>query len=444
LLYGNPLARLYQTCAAVSTTTESHSVTVVGPHRFWHPFSNMGAVRDAEVVFVRGEGCYLWDAGGKRYLDASAGLWYCNVGNGREEIADAVRDQIARLAASSCYDVYTTDTTLALADRVAALAPLDDATVFFTSGGSDSIDTAAKVAQRYWAELGRPDKTIVVSRERAYHGMHAFGTSIGGIPANREKFGPLVEAVATVPAMDPDALAAKLDELGPERVAAFFAEPVIGAGGIFPPPDDYLARAQAVCAERDVLFVVDEVITGFGRLGKLFGSQVYGVRPDMMICAKGLTSGYAPLGAVVFSGRVAEPFWQRGGTTLLRTGYTYSGHAAACAAGMANLDILERESLVDRVAGLMPEFHATMRELAELPEVSEVRTAGLLAAVQISDEPRADAGYAGRLLQACRDAGLVTRMLVGDALQISPSFVLTGEQAREIRDLVEQAIVASR
>jgi putrescine---pyruvate transaminase len=409
--------------------------------RFWHPFSNMGQVAGREVVFVRGEGCELTDREGRTYLDATAGLWYCNVGYGRREIADAIAEQAARLHACNCFDLYASDRTLELSNRIAEMAPVDGAVTFLTSGGSDSIDTAAKVARRYWAEVGKPAKTVVIARDRAYHGMHAYGTSLVGIPENRERFGTLVPDAALVPAMDPEALAEEIDRIGADRVAAFAAEPVIGAGGVLPPPDSYLPAVSEICRDREVLFVADEVVTGFGRTGRMFGCDRYGIRPDALVLAKGMTSGYQPLGAVVFSGRIAEPFWRSESEELLRHGYTYSGHATACAAALANLKILDRERLVERVAELEPVLRSRLEPLGELDEVSEVRSVGLMAAVQLDPEavakmPSLPATSAAR----CRELGVLTRVLAGDALHISPPFVIREEQIGRIAEVMASAI----
>ena len=416
-------------------------MTPVSASRFWHPFSNMQAVRGHEVVFVRGRGCEIEDRDGNVYLDATAALWYCNVGYGRSEIADRIREQAAELSSCTCFDVYASDRTLELADRLAAMAPIDNAVVFLTSGGSDSIDTAAKLAVRYWYEVGRPSKTIIISRESSYHGMHAYGTSIAGIAANREHYAGLSGGTAVVPTMDAWALANTIDRLGADRVAAFFAEPIVGAGGVLPPPEAYLREVAEICHERDVLFVADEVISGFGRSGHLFACQRYGIRPDALVLAKGITSGYLPLGAVVFSGRVAEPFWDSPDAPILRHGYTYSGHATSCAAALANLDIIEREALVERVAALEPELHGALAPLTRLERVSEVRTVGLLAGIQL--DPRAVAAapdLGARVVARCRELGVLTRLLTGDALHVSPAFVVERSQLDRIASVMADAI----
>lgn len=403
---------------------------------YWHPFADMGAVADSgELAIVRGDGAYVFDADGRRYFDATAGLWYCNVGHGRAEIAEAAARQLRTLAAYNNYGNLTTPVTSELAERVAALAPVAGSKVFFCSGGSEAVDSAAKLARRYWHELGKPDKTVVVSRTSAYHGVNGFGTSISGIPPNRDGFGPLLES-AQVERDSTAALAETLDAIGPERVAAFFCEPVIGAGGVYPPPDGYLTDVQRICNERDVLFVVDEVITGFGRCGHWFASGRWGLQPDLLTCAKGITSGYLALGAVIASPRVAEPFFRRG--VVWRHGYTYSGHAAACAAAHANLDIIERERLVERAAELEGELAGALAPLDDLEGVREVRAGiGVLAAVALEGDP-------ARAQARLRQAGVLSRVLADGALQISPPFVTSRADldrlSEAIADVVEPVV----
>lgn len=411
--------------------------------RFWHPFSNMAEVQGREFVLARGEGSYVYDRDGGRYLDLAAGLWYCAVGHGRTEIAEAIGQQAQTLAACSCFGEYASDRTLELADRLAAMAPVDDPVVFFTSGGSDAIDTAAKISRRYWAEVGQPSKTVIISRESAYHGMNAYGTSLAGIAANRERFGTLVGDTALVPPMDAAALARRIDESGPANVAAFVVEPVMGAGGVHPPTTGYLSAVADICRERDVLLVFDEVVTGFGRLGTMFAAERYGVRPDMVTCAKALTSGYQPLGAVLFSRRIAAPFWDADRSAILRHGYTYSGHATACAAAIANLDILEREGLVERVAEMASVFAATVGELEGHDGVEEVRTVGLLAAVQLSAAAQEDPTFGARVIEGCRERGVITRLIGGGSIQLSPPYIVRERELAWGRDVIADAITAA-
>jgi putrescine---pyruvate transaminase len=404
--------------------------------RYWHPFADMAALEaDGELSIVRGQGSHIWDADGRRYLDATASLWYCNVGHGRPEIADAVAAQMRKLEAYSTFQDLTNPPVAALAERVASLAPIPDAKVFLTSGGSDSIDTATKMARRYGKLVGEPERQILVRRERAYHGMHAAGTSLAGIPANLEGFGGLLPDVREVPWDDADALAAVIEEAGPERVAAFFCEPVIGAGGVFAAPAGYLSAARSICRDAGVLFVADEVITGFGRCGRWFASERFDLDPDLITCAKGITSGYLPMGAVIASPRVWEPFWKQE-AGMFRHGYTYSGHAAVAAAALANLDLLQREGVIDRAKGLEKELAAALNPLAAHPLVGEVRAGtGVLAAVQLDATATAtDPSLVRRAVPAARRNGIMTRMLAMDALQISPPLVLDANEVRELAD----------
>jgi putrescine aminotransferase len=401
---------------------------------FWHPFADMAAVdADGVLTLVRGEGAYVFDAEGRRYLDATASLWYCNVGWGRSEIAEAAAAQMRELPAYSAFGDITNPPAEELADRVASLAPVPGSKVFLTSGGSDSIDTATKMARRYWQLRDEPARTILVRREKAYHGMHAAGTSLAGIPANAAGHGDLIEDVVEVPWNDTEALHAAIEIAGPGRVAAFFCEPVIGAGGVFPPPPGYLEAARNVCRDTGALFVADEVITGFGRCGDWFASNRFALEPDIVTCAKGITSGYLPMGAVIAAPWVAEPFYAPG-AGVWRHGYTYSGHATVAAAALANIDILERDDLPGRSLKLEDALFDALAPLEEHELVEEVRGGtGLLAAVNVrrdllSDDPM----LAAKVGKACRDAGVLVRPLVGGAIGISPPLVVDDDDLRAI------------
>ena len=409
---------------------------------YWHPFADMAAVEaGGGPSIVRGRGSHIWDEAGNRYLDSTAGLWFCNVGHGRSEIADAAGTQMAQLASYSTFGDMTNEPTEALASCVASLAPMPDAKVFLTSGGSDSIDSATKIVRRYWWLVGEPDRTVLIRRERAYHGMHAAGTSLAGIPANLEGYGGLLEDVIEVPWDDVEALRTTIERAGPERVAAFFCEPVIGAGGVFPPPDGYLEGVRRVCRDAGVLFIADEVITGFGRCGAWFASGRFGLEPDLITCAKGITSGYLPLGAVIAAPNVWEPFW-REGAGVFRHGYTYTGHAAVSAAALANLDIIERENLVDRAKTLEDELADALEPLAGHPLVGEVRAGtGVLGAVQIDEAAVArDPALPGRVVLAARRHGVLSRALAPGALQISPPLVLGLDQLGELAEGISAAL----
>ncbi|MBM4695747.1 aspartate aminotransferase family protein [Prescottella equi] len=396
----------------------------------------MGAVqRDGAFVVSRGEGAYIWDDAGTRYLDATAGLWFTNVGHGRTEIADAVAAQLSKVAHFSNFGDFTSDTTVALAERLGAIAPVPGSKVFFTSGGSDSVDSAAKLARRYWNEMGRPGKKLIVGRQKAYHGMHVAGTALAGIPVNREGYGELMPDARTVGWDDAKSLLELIEREGADAIAAFFCEPIIGAGGIYLPPEGYLTEVRDICREHDILFVVDEVVTGFGRIGgSWFASTRFGLEPDMITTAKGLTSGYVPMGAVFVAPRVAEPFF--GGGVWWRHGYTYGGHAGAAAAAMANLDIVERENLLAESKRLESSLHEHLAPLAEHPRVAEVRSGlGAVAAVQLVDPAEALP-----FVKTLRAHGVSGRAAGQGAMQFSPSFVMTDEQVAEMAAGVRAAL----
>ncbi|WP_214407975.1 aspartate aminotransferase family protein [Pseudonocardia lacus] len=413
---------------------------------FWHSFADMQAVtRDGPLVIERGEGVHVWDTTGRRYVDAAAGLWNCNVGHGRTEIGEAVARQIGRLASFSTFGDYTNPPAEELAERLGALAPFPKARAFLTSGGSDSVDTAVKLVRRYWSALGRPERRTVISRESAYHGMHMGGTGLAGIEPNRAGYGELVPDTTRVPWDSAEALAKTIESLGEQHVAAFVCEPVIGAGGILIPPPDYLSEVARICRETGVLLVLDEVITGFGRLGEWFAARRYGVEPDLVLCAKGITSGYLPMGAVLVGERVAEPFYD-GTVGLWRHGYTSSGHVAGSAAALANLDILERERLVPRVREAEAVLAEAFTPLATHPLVGEVRTGtGLLTAVQLSaDALTHDPTLGLAVVAALRTEGVLTRVIGQGALQVSPAFVITDEQIRDLAAAFRTALDAVR
>jgi len=399
---------------------------------YWHPFANMATARRDELVLVEGHGSEVLDADGRRYLDATASLWYCNVGYGRDEIVAAVEAQMRALPAYSTFGSYANAPALELADRLAALAPFEDAAVFLTSGGSDAVETVGKLVRAYWTALGQPQRQIVIARDRAYHGMHTLGTSLAGIPANHAVYGDMVPTVAHIAHDSAAALEAEIERLGSDSVAAFIAEPVIGAGGVIPPPDGYWPAVAEVCRAHGILLVSDEVICGFGRLGEWWGCQRYGVVPDLVTFAKGVTSGYMPLGGVLASPRVQEPFFTGEGTWF-RHGYTYSGHAAAAAAALANLDVVEGEELLAYAGTIEPRLAETLARLGEHALVGAVRAEGLVGAVELApDVLAADPGLLDRVVLGAREQHVLTRALGGTALQISPPLIVTPEQVEAL------------
>jgi len=411
--------------------------------KFWHGFADMHVVADHEVVMASGDGATITDTHGKTYIDATAALWFCNVGYGRREIADAVAEQLTKLSAYSSFGPYTTEATIRLADRLAALSPLEDTVVYLGSGGSDAIDTATKLARRYWDVVGKPHKTLLVSREHSYHGMHVMGTSLGGIPALRAGYGgePFINEVVHVPHLDVEATA-RLFEQRRDEIAAFIGEPVIGAGGVIPPTEHYWRDISALCKQYDVLLIADEVITGFGRMGELWGTTRFGIEPDMIAFAKGVSSGYVPLGGVLVGKKVRAPFWDDPVPgAIFRHGYTYSGHSGAAAAGLANLDIIEREQLVERVRTLEPVLDRSVRRLEGAPLVGEIRTVGLTAAVALAPEVLAkDPTAPDKVVAAALRHGVATRVLRAHAIHISPPLVISEAQIDAMVDGIGNAL----
>jgi adenosylmethionine-8-amino-7-oxononanoate aminotransferase len=366
----------------------------------WMHFARMGGFTTNPVPIVeRGEGAYIYDSDGRRYLDALSGLFVVQAGYGRDEIADAADRQMRKLPYFPIWS-YATPPAIELADRLAALAPGDLNKVFFSSGGGESVETAWKVAKQYFKLTGKPNKTKVISRAVAYHGTTQGALAITGVPNFKHAFEPLVPGAFRVPNTDfyraPEHVAddekafgrwaadrfedAILAE-GPDSIAAVFVEPVQNAGGSIPPPPGYFDRLREICDTHDVLLVSDEVICAYGRLGTMFGADKFGYQPDIITSAKGLTSGYAALGAAIISDRIFEPFSK--GTTSFPHGYTFGGHPVACAAALANLDVFEKEDLLGNVLRNEDAFRETLEKLLDLPIVGNVRGNGYFWSVEL-------------------------------------------------------------
>ena len=416
-------------------------MAVVPDSRLWHPFADMGAVRHAELVIERGEDVWVWDRDGRRYLDATASLWYANVGHGRPEIAAAVAAQMQRLEAYSAFGDFANEPALELAATLSDLAPMPSR-VFLGSGGGDAVDTAAKIARRYWHELGQEHRSVLVSRTAGYHGTHGFGTALGGIPANREGFGPQVETIQ-VPHDSLEAMEAEIERAGAERIAAVFVEPVIGAGGVYPPMPGYIEGLATLCERTGVLLIVDSVICGFGRLGTWYGIERWGVQPAMILFAKGVTSGYLPLGGVIVAERIAEPFWHAPGGPVLRHGPTYAAHATCCAAALANIALLARDGLLERGREYEQSLLGALQPLAAHDEVAEVRGGtGLLAAVELADEVIARVpGAVAQVAKAAREQGVLVRPLAR-AIAVSPPLTAEPEHFAMIAQALEHGVDA--
>ena len=407
----------------------------------WSGQAHMPTILGRQIVVDRAEGSWLHTADGRRLFDATAALWYANVGHGRPELAQAAYDQMMKLETYHVFGRYVNDKAIELSERLAAMSPIPDPKLILHSGGSDAIDMACKLARRHWEREGRPEKTMIISREFAYHGLHAYGTSIAGLQFNRDGYGTesLIPETARVPLHDPGALKELINEFGADRIAAFVSEPIQGTGGVNPPNGDYLLEMQRICQQHDILFIIDEVITGFGRTGHMFATQRFGLDPDMMTFAKGVTSGYLPLGGVFVSRAIWRPFYvDAPDTPILRHGITYSGHATACAVAMANLDILENENLVPRVAELEVLLRSELTALAACrPSIREVRVGGFMGGVSLVDELDAAA-----VTDDLIELGFVSRPLRGNTLQISPPFITTDDELRSLIAAFDEALQA--
>lgn len=419
----------------------SHENTPVldGP-ALWSAQAHMPSILGRQLVIERAQGSYVYTTDGRRLFDGTAGLWHANVGHSRPELADAAYAQMRRLETYHLFGRYLNDRAVELAERLADLSPIANAKVILNSGGSDAIEVACKLARRHWQREGRGRKTIVLSREFAYHGLHAYGTSIAGLDFNRAGYGTesLVPETARVSTYDVAAVERTVQDIGAENIAALVAEPIQGTGGVIPPAPGYLEGLQRICRDNDILLIVDEVITGFGRTGHMFACERYRLDADMVAFAKGVTSGYAPLGGVLVSPRVWEPFYRDGAETpIFRYGSTYSGHATACAVALRNIDLLEQEKLLPRVAQLELLLAEELARLATRDAVADTRVAGLLGGVALVDQVSAE-----RVTDELIERGFITRPLRGNTVQISPPFITTDEEIRQLVAAIDAVLTA--
>jgi adenosylmethionine-8-amino-7-oxononanoate aminotransferase len=401
------------------------------PGPFLHAFAK--PTRAAFVPIVRGEGALVWDADGRELVDAMASLWYCAIGHGRREMADAIAAQVTTLEAYSTFDPFTNPPADALAARLAAIAPMPDARVFFCCSGSEAVDSAMKLARVAHAQNGEPQRQLIISRTRGYHGTNYGGTSAQGIPANREGWGTLLTDVVQVPSDDLEAVATLFAQRG-EQIAAVITEPVQGAGGVFPPPSGYLEGVRRLCDQHGAFLVFDEVICGFGRLGTWFASDHFGVTPDLTTFAKAVTSGYQPLGGVFVGPRVRAGL-EANPDFVLRHGFTYSGHPTACAAALKNLEIIERERLLERAVTIGARLEAGLRALAADGVVASVR--GERAVWAVAHHPGVDpVAVRDRMYER----GVITRAIPPDTNTFCPPLVTSDEQVDHIVDALAGAL----
>jgi adenosylmethionine-8-amino-7-oxononanoate aminotransferase len=431
-----------------------------------HPLTRQRAfLDDGPVLVVGGRGSEVQLADGRWLIDGSAGLWCVNAGHGRAELAEAAAKQMNQVAFTPTFGTFSNIPAIELSERLAELAPGDLDGVMFTSGGSESNETAIKLARFYWSQLGKPEKSVVISHDRGYHGLGLATTAATGLKQYHPDFGPLSAGHAYAPspycyrcaagtpcdqatcAVDTgQALADTINEIGADHVAAVIVEPVLGTGGVIVPPPGYLRAVRDVCTRLGVLMIADEVITGFCRTGRWFGVEHDGVVPDMLTFAKGVTSGYVPLGGVLIGGAVRQALQSVPDDHALMHGFTYSGHPVTCAVALANIDILEQESLAEAAAQRGKYLLTRLETLRSLPHVGDVRGLGLMTAVEVVADkdtgerfPAAGLARTASVAKSAREFGLVTRPLLDDILLLAPPLVITEAEC----DRAVEALAAS-
>lgn len=396
-----------------------------------HPFAS--PTKTGFVSIVAGKGALVWDDAGREYVDGMASLWYVNIGHGREEMAEAIAAQARTLAGYQIFDPFTNPWAEEAAARVAALSPLPDGRVFFCTSGSEAVDTAMKIARVAQRQAGHPERQIVVSRERGYHGTNYGGTSLQGIAPNRDGWGALLAGVAHVAAEDESAMKQTFADRG-DQVAAVITEPVQGAGGVWPPPPGYLEHLRHLCDAHGAYLIHDEVITGFGRLGPWFGSQFFEVTPDLITFAKGITSGYVPFGGVIVGPTVMAALEADPGF-ILRTGYTYSGHPLGAAAALKALEIQEREGLNERVPAIKGRLEAGLQSLRADGLVADARGEGAVWAISVNEGVSGAAVRDGLLRE-----GVILRFIPPNRISMCPPLVITDGQLDRILESLRKVL----
>ena len=433
-----------------------------------HPMSMPAFDNESPTFMKRGEGVHVWDSEDNQYLDGLGGLWCVNVGYGRKEVLDAMRDQMDQLAYYNTFgDMCNLPSTKLATKIIDMLRPEGMSKVFFTSGGSDSIDSSIKLARQFWRLNGKPTKTALISLKDAYHGVHMGGISLIGIPAFRNPYGPVLPGCYQIDnpflyrnpwTEDPeelgqicaDILDRKIAYLGADNVAAFIAEPIQGAGGVIVPPENYWPLIRKVCDKHDVLLIADEVVTGFGRSGSMFGVRGWGVAADIMCFAKGISSGYVPLGATVINERIADSFSKPSPDGMVAHGLTYSGHPLACAAGIAALDVVVKENLhinAGEVGAYCKEKFMTLVDRHE--HLGEVRGKGLMLALDLVTDKATGTpvnpaeGYSDMLAAHCQQNGVLIRS-VGPKIILSPPLTFTTDNVNQLVGAIDQALTDTK
>jgi 4-aminobutyrate--pyruvate transaminase len=434
-----------------------------------YPTTNLKATE--QMIVDRGEGVYIYDSQGKQYLEGMAGLWCTGLGYNNRELIDTISDQLSKLSFSHMFGGKAHQPGIDLADKLAGMVPVQDARVFFGNSGSDANDTHIKLLRYYFNAIGKPEKRKIITRERAYHGVTVAAGSLTSLPANLAHFDAPLEALGILRTDHPhyyrggnagetegefvERITANLEQLilreGPETIAAFIAEPITGASGVIVPPAGYYEKVQAILERHDILFWADEVITGFGRTGKLFGCETMNIhQPAQMTFAKQLSSAYYPISASVIRGDIYEAMVEPSAEVgIFGHGYTYSGHPVACAAGLKTLEIYERDGLYEHAARMGEYLQSRLAPLRDHERVGEVRGAGLLAAVELVEDQASrqpDAALAKRATQLCQDNGLIVRNVAGCALAMCPPLIISQEQVDEMVDKltisIEQGVLS--
>jgi putrescine---pyruvate transaminase len=418
---------------------------------FLHPTTSIKQQQDngPEFIFTEGKGVRLYDLKGRSAIDGLSSLWNVNIGHGREEIAQTAYDQMKTLGYSSCFATYSNEPAIQLAAKLAEIAPGNLTATFFTSGGSESNDTAYKLARHYWILKGQPERKKIISRSKSYHGVAMGATSATGLKPFRDFTNSLAPDFCYVDNFSPEALREKIESENPETVAAFIAEPVQGAGGLHIAPKGFFEEIRKICDEYGILFITDEVITGFGRTGKYFGMDHYGVAPDMMCFAKGVTSGYAQLGGVMISEDIHKDLSELSEGTLLH-GYTYSGHPMACAVALKNLEILESENLIENAQLMGEELLEGFKQLQSKRNiVGDVRALGLMGAVEIVKNKETNEKFeeplAPKIVTEATKRGLICRSVVfdkQDTLVFAPPLIINQDEMNELIHILNEAIWA--
>ncbi|CAD2266758.1 aspartate aminotransferase family protein [Stutzerimonas stutzeri] len=427
------------------------------PEHFWMPFTANRQFKASPRLLERAEGMYYTASDGRQVLDGTAGLWCCNAGHGRREISEAVSKQIARMDFAPTFQMGH-PLPFELAQKLAAISPEGLNRVFFTNSGSESADTALKIALAYQRAIGQGSRTRLIGRELAYHGVGFGGMSVGGMANNRRAFGPMLPGVDHLPhTLDlqrnafskglPQHGVERADELerlvtlhGAENIAAVIVEPMSGSAGVILPPVGYLQRLREITAKHGILLIFDEVITGFGRVGEAFAAQRWGVTPDILTCAKGLTNGAIPMGAVFVADRLYDAFMQ-GPESVIEFfhGYTYSGHPVACAAALATQQIYQQENLFQKAIDLEPYWQEALFSLRDLPNVIDIRTVGLVAGIQFAAHADGVGKRGYEVFRECFENGLLVRAS-GDTIALSPALIVEKAEIDRMMELLADGI----